>query len=100
MALAPIMPAAPALLSTAIGCFRIRDATWLIARMEASAVPPAGQGQMKVIGRDGYSSARAMRGRTRPEAVAAVAAAPARSVRRLMRTVESKVIVFLTRWMA
>ena len=47
------MPEAPARFSTAIGWPSSRAATWQIARIERSAVPPAGQGQMKVMGRSG-----------------------------------------------
>ena len=48
-----VAAAAPAWLTTAIGCFSTRDATWQIERIDWSAVPPAGHGQMKVIGRAG-----------------------------------------------
>ena len=82
MALAPIIPAAPARLSTAIGCFSTRDATWQMDRIDWSAVPPAGQGQMKVIGRAGKSSARAQAGNNR---LAAPAAPPFRMLRRCRR---------------
>ncbi len=53
MALAPIMPEAPTLFSTAMDWPSTREATWHKARMDWSAVPPAGQGQMKVMGRSG-----------------------------------------------
>ena len=47
------MPEAPARFSTATAWPRMRLATVHRARMDWSAVPPAGQGQMKVMGRSG-----------------------------------------------
>jgi len=84
-ALVPIMPDAPARFSTTIDCFRMPDATWHSARIDWSAVPPTGHGQMKVMGRSGYSAAaRATPGISRlaPLAAAAVAAAPPSNRRR------------------
>src|SRR6218665_4023995 len=69
-ALTPIMPEAPARLSTTIGWPSTRAATTHNARIARAPVPPAVQGQMKLIGRPGQSCAR------RGPAVTASAAAP------------------------
>jgi hypothetical protein len=91
--LAPIMPAAPALLSTAIGCLSTREATWQMARMDWSAVPPAGQGQMKVMGRSG----KLVGGGPRGQQQAGGAGAAPRAAGAAAEAMES-VIVFLGRW--
>ena len=75
------MPEAPARFSTAIAWPRMRLATVHSARIDWSAVPPAGQGQMKVMGRSGQVWA------SRRVEVPSVAAprAPSTKLRRLLR---------------
>ncbi|MNY58298.1 hypothetical protein D3C86_1946200 [compost metagenome] len=58
----PIIPEAPARFSSAIGWPSSRAASWQMMRIERSAVPPAGQGQMKVMGRSGKSAANTRAG--------------------------------------
>ena len=82
--MAPIMPEAPTLFSTAMLWPSTRAATLHRARMDWSAVPPAGQGQMKVMERSGQVWAE----RRLDVAVSAVALnAPSTSWRRPMRGV-------------
>src|SRR5438034_9998864 len=57
MLLGPIMPQPPGLLSTTAGCLRYFWAISANFRRCASVVPPAGQGQMRVIGLEGNACA-------------------------------------------
>ncbi len=52
----PIMPVAPDLLTTTIGCPITFSATEAKARLCRSRVPPGGMGLIKVMGRVGYSA--------------------------------------------
>ena len=62
MLLGPIMPPPPGLLSTTTGWPRYFCATSANFRRWASVVPPAGQGQMSVIGLEGNACAAARSG--------------------------------------
>jgi hypothetical protein len=47
------MPPAPPLFSVITGLFKIREALSAIARITASVDPPAGQGQISLMGLEG-----------------------------------------------
>ena len=47
------MPEAPTRFSTMMDCPSTTEANWHRARIDWSAVPPTGHGQMNVIGRSG-----------------------------------------------
>jgi hypothetical protein len=55
----PVVPPPPGLFSTITGCPRFLPASSASARMCRSVEPPAGQGQISVIGRLGKLCARA-----------------------------------------
>ena len=66
----PMVPAAPATLSTMTVCPRAACNPWLITRAIVSVGPPAENGTTMVMGFDGYDCARVNSGQASPRAPA------------------------------